>query len=138
MSSLRTRGSMPASGCLLWLLLFGVLFSCLCSSATFIGGLAASLRADAVANIVDDYLCPDGSVGEIITYQVIPRRNATDYEMQCVAPGGKIVREPDPDYAFYWLGGLAVAAMLVAALVAFFLMIPFEVWRSRRNLNPPS
>lgn len=136
MTSWRSRGSTPASGCLLWLLLFGVLFSCLCPSATFIGGFAATLQADAVADIVDDYLCPDGSAGDIVTYQVIPRRNATDYEMQCVAPGGEIVREPSPDYAFYWVGALAGATVLLAGLLALLLAIPIRAWIGRRRASP--
>lgn len=122
----------------MWLLLFGVLVSCLCPTATFIAGFAATLQADVVAGIVDDYLCPAGSAGEIVTYQIILRRNATDYEMQCVAPGGEVVRAPNPDYAFYWVGALAVAAVLAAGLLALLLAVPIRVWLGRRKDKLPA
>lgn len=99
----------------------------------FVGVFATTLKADAVAGIVDDYLCPEGSAGEIVTYLVIPRRNTTDYEMQCVTADGEIVREPSPDYGFYWLGSLAVAVIFLAGLLALFLMIPAGVWIGRRK-----
>ena len=99
----------------------------------FIGGFAATLRADSVAGIVEPYLCPEGSRAEIVTYQVIPRRNSYDYELQCVDLSGAIVREPSPDYAFYWLGALTVAAILVAGLLAILLAIPAGMWLGRRK-----
>ena len=133
MATMQSRVPRPATSGLLWLLLFGVLFSCLCPSTMFVGGLASTLQAGAVAGIVDDYLCPEGSAGEIVTYLVIPRRNTTDYEMQCVTADGEIVREPSPDYGFYWLGALAVAVIFLAGLLALFLMIPAGVWIGRRR-----
>jgi hypothetical protein len=133
MAMMHSRVPRPATAGLLWLLLFGVLFSCLCPSTMFVGVFASTLQADVVAGIVDDYLCPEGSTGEIITYLVIPRRNTTDYEMQCVTAGGEIVRAPSPDYAFYWLGALAVGVSILAIILALLLMIPAGVWIGRRQ-----
>ena len=126
------QSSRFASGCLLWFLLFGVLVSCLCPSAMFIGGFAATLRADSVAGLMEPYLCPAGSRAEIVTYQVIPRRNSYDYELQCVGASGVISREPSPDYAFYWLGALVFVSVVVAALLAVILAVPLRMLTSRR------
>ena len=53
--------------------------------------------------------------------------------MQCVTAGGEIVREPSPDYAFYWLGALAVAVIFLAGLLALLLMLPLAAWIGRRK-----
>ena len=53
--------------------------------------------------------------------------------MQCVTAGGEIVREPSPDYVFYWLGALAVAVIFLAGLLALLLMLPVAAWIGRRQ-----
>lgn len=133
---MQSRSTGFASSCLLWLILFGVLVSCLCPSAMFIGGFAATLQADSVAGIVEPYLCPEGSRAEIVTYKVIPRRNSYDYELQCVAANGDIIREPSPDYAFYWLAALVVGVVILASVLALLLTVPVGVLIARRGSRP--
>jgi hypothetical protein len=118
------------SGCVLWLIAFCVLSSCLFPVATFIGGFSSTLTADSVAGIMGPYLCPENSTAEIITFQTTSvdefgnEQPATGYEMQCVDANGTIVREPSPDYAFYWIGLLAVVGLVAAAVLGFLFAAP--------------
>ena len=118
------------SGCVLWLIAFCVLSSCLFPVATFIGGFSSTLAADTVAGIMGPYLCPEGSAAEIITFQTTTtdefgnEQPATGYEMQCVDSSGNIMREPSPDYAFYWVGILAVVGLVAAAVLGFLFAAP--------------
>jgi hypothetical protein len=118
------------SGCVLWLIAFCVLSACLFPAATFIGGFSSTITADFVAGIMGPLLCPENSTAEIITFQTTSvdefgnERPATGFEMQCVDAGGNIVREPSPDYAFYWVGILAVVGLAAAAVLGFFFAAP--------------
>ena len=123
-----TAGSV--SGCLAWFLLFAILSSCLCSGAAFFGGISSTLGSEPVARFLEPYLCPESSRAEIITFQTTTvdefgnESPATGYEMQCVDESGTIVREPSPDYAFYWIGTLVAGSLAVAAVLALALALP--------------
>ncbi len=118
------------SGCVLWVVVFGMLSLCLCPMAMFVGVFASTLQAEAVAQILEPYLCPEGSASEIITFATTSRdeygneRSATGYEMQCVNADGVVVREPSADYAFYWLGLLGVGSLVLAAVLAVLFAAP--------------
>jgi hypothetical protein len=118
------------SGCLVWVLVFAVVSLCLCPVAAVIGGLTSTLQADFVAGVLGPYLCPVNSTAEIITFQTTmsdgpgDERLATGFEMQCVDATGRIVRAPSPDYAFYWVGLLAVGGLGIAVLLALLLAAP--------------
>jgi hypothetical protein len=119
-----------ASGCLIWVLGFGLLSMCLCPLAMFVGGFTSTLLADEVAGILGPYVCPANSTAEVITFATTSRDEygnehpATGYAMQCVDAAGVVVREPSPDYAFYWLGLLAVGSLVLAAVLAVLLAAP--------------
>lgn len=118
------------SSCLTWFIVFGIISMCLCPVASVIGGLTSTLQADGVAKFMEPYLCPANSAAEIITFQTTTRdefgndQPATGYEMQCVDASGNVVREPSPDYAFYWVGLLAVVGIGAAGLLALLLAAP--------------
>ena len=118
------------SGCVLWLIAFCVLSTCLFPVATFVGGFSTTLSADFVATVIGPYLCPENSTGEIITYQTTStdeygtEHPATGFAMQCVDASGNIVREPSADYAFYWIGLLSVASFVAAAVLGFLFAAP--------------
>ena len=118
------------SGCLVWLLLFAVLLTCLCPVAFFVAGFSSTLGADTVAGVVGPYLCPANSSAEIITYQTTSQDDfgnsspATGYAMQCVAADGAIVRAASSDYAFYWTGLLVGGSLIIAAAAALLLAAP--------------
>ena len=129
-----------ASGCLVWAISspvvgdkivgFGVLWMCLCPLAMAVGGVTSTLTADLVADVLGPYLCPENSTAEIITFATTSRDEngnehpATGYAMQCVDTKGAVVRQPSPDYAFYWLGILGVGSVVLAALLAVLFAAP--------------
>ena len=103
---------------------------CLFPVAAFVGGFSTTVTADFVASTIGPFICPEESTAEIITFQTTTtdefgnEHPATGYEMQCVDSSGNIVREPSPDYAFYWIGLLSVVSLVAAALLAFVLSAP--------------
>jgi hypothetical protein len=135
------------SGCVLWVITFCVLSSCLFPMATFVGGFSTTLTADFVADTVGPFLCPEGSTAEIITFQTTTtdeygtEHPATGYEMQCVDSSGTIVREPSPDYAFYWIGLLSAGSFILAAVLALLFAAPiggFVMYLGRRLRSTPA
>ncbi len=131
------------SGCLVWLIAFGLLLSCLVPVAMGIGGFTSTLSADFVAHTLEPYMCPEGSKAEIITFQTTStdefgnRQPATGFEMQCVDANGKIVRAPSPVYAFVWIGILGAIGLILSALFAFLLAAPAGVLIARLFRSRP-
>ncbi len=124
------------TGCLVSLLVFGIVSSCLCPFAVFAGGLSTALAPDFVARMVSPYLCPPGSVGKIVVLESRnwdddDMSNAVSYEMQCVAASGEIVRPSSPDFAFTWLGALGAVSLLVSLLLALVLSVPAQAFFKR-------
>jgi len=121
------------SGCVVWGFVFLLLLGCLVPAAMMIGGVSSTLGGEAVARRMSPLLCPEGSSGEIITYQTITTDEfgnpgpSTAYEMQCVDDSGSVTREPSPDYAFIWLGILGALALLTAGLLSLLLAAPVGV-----------
>jgi hypothetical protein len=119
-----------ASGCVLWLLAFGVLLMCLCPVAGFAGGFMTTLGADFAASVVAPFLCPDDSRPEILTYETTIQDSsgvdqpATGYHMQCVDEAGQVVRPPSADYGFYFIGLLMLLSLVLAAGLAFIFAAP--------------
>jgi hypothetical protein len=131
-----------ASSCLIWFLVFGLVSFCLCPVTMFLGGISSTLQADFVARVLQPYLCPDNSTAEVVTFQTTSQDEfgnatpATGYEMRCVDADGDIVRAASPDYAFYWIGLLALAGLIVSGVLALVLAAPigaFITHRMRRS-----
>jgi hypothetical protein len=122
------------SGCVVWMIVFCVLSSCLLPFAMIVGSLTDTFNAHFVADILGPYLCPQDSTAEIVTYEstIIDsygvRRPYTQHEMQCVDSNGNVVREPSPVYFFIWMGILAVPGLILSALIAFLLAAPAGVF----------
>lgn len=129
------------SGCVIWILAFGLVSLCLCPLAVVLGALSTTLGAESVAGILEPYLCPDNSTAEVITFQTTTTDEfgnespATGYEMQCVDEAGSIVREGSPNYAFYWVGLLALASLIVSGGMAFLVAAPLGAFIARRRTN---
>ncbi len=132
------------SGCVVWMIVFCVLSACLLPVAIPVGSFAIELSPDFVTDILGPYLCPQDSTAEIVTRQVTGVRTpATSYNMQCVDSNGNVVREPSPDFAFIWLGILAVTGLILSALIAFLLAAPAGVFIANlsnrlRKANSPN
>jgi len=125
------------SGCVVWVIVFFILLTCLVPAAAFVGGISSTVAADFVARTLEPYLCPEGSHAEIITFQTTSvddfgnRQPAKGFEMQCVNAQGEITRDPSPDYGFIWLGVLGLGALVIAAVLAFLLAAPAGVLLAR-------
>ncbi|MBK8904928.1 MAG: hypothetical protein IPM53_27360 [Anaerolineaceae bacterium] len=127
------------SGCVIWILAFGLVSLCLCPIAVVIGTLSTTLGADTVAGILGPYLCPDESTAEVVTFQTTTTDEfgnlepATGYELQCVNAAGDVVQEGSPDFAFYWVGLLMLVSLVVAAGLAFLVAAPLGAFIARRS-----
>lgn len=129
------------SGCVIWILAFGLVSICLCPMAAFIGSLSTTLGADTVVGIMGPYLCPEDSTADVITFQTTTTDEygnsepATGYEMRCLDANGNVVQEGSPNYAFYWIGLLMLVSLLVSAGLAFLVAAPLGVliarWKGR-------
>ena len=118
------------SGCVVWMLVFCILSTCVLSAGVPLAGLVLSFNHDFMAKTLEPYLCPPESTAEIVTHASSTdggRRPATSYAMQCVDANGNVVKEPSPDYFFIWLGVLGIIGLILSALTAFLLAAPAGV-----------
>jgi hypothetical protein len=122
------------SGCIVWVLVFGLLCACLAPVTMVAGSITSTLAGESVARILGPSLCPDNSTAEIYTYETTLidssgfERPSTAYEMRCVDTSGRIVKDLGPTYAFIWMGLLGAAGLVLAAVLAFLLAAPAGAW----------
>ncbi len=133
---MKTIASRTAAGCLVWLLICGVISTCLLPVATFAASLSSTIAADFVVQSIGPYLCPANSTPELVTSPTIMRSKgrdvpATSFGMQCVDANGTVVREPSPDYAFYWIGLLMVGSLVVSGVLALLFTAPVSALIAR-------
>jgi len=132
------------SGCVIWMVAFGIVSLCLCPLAIVGGALASTVGAESVAGVVEPYLCPENSTAEIVTYQTTSiddsgnESPATGYVMQCVDSAGTVVRVGSSDYAFYVVGVFALASLVLSALGAFLVAAPLGALIARRRSRAAS
>jgi len=132
-----------ASGCLVWLLTFGILSICLCPMGLVAGSITAITNADAVVGLFGPQLCPAGTTGKVETFDTTTTDDsgnsqpATGYTMLCVDASGAVVTNAGPVYAFLWIGILAAVGLVLAALLAIVLAAPAGAmiarWSARRS-----
>src|SRR5260221_9149850 len=140
MKSASTGG---VSGCVVWLLTFSALSTCLCPLSVAVATITSFSSGDFVANLTTPYLCPPGSTGKIRTFDTTSTDDngnsvpATGYEMICVDASGTEVANTGPAYSFIWLGVLGVLGLVLAAVLSIFLAVPAGAliarWMSRRS-----
>jgi hypothetical protein len=129
---MKSAAAGTVSGCVVWMIVFCVMSMCLLTAAMPVGAITAT-TSDVAVDVLGPYLCPPNSTGEIITHPSTStdsngnRIPSTAYEMQCVNSDGVVVQAPSPDYAFIWVGVMAVAALLISVLLAFLLAAPAGV-----------
>jgi hypothetical protein len=123
------------SGCLIWAIVFGVLGTCLGSLAMFAGGLTSG--TDLAVRTVGPMVCPEDTEPRIRTYATTTTDDngfetpATGYELQCLDKNNSVVKTDPVGYAFYWMGILIGAGLLLAAGLAFLVGGPAGVLISR-------
>lgn len=118
------------SGCILWILVFGILCMCLFPVTMVIGSITSTVTGDSVAHILGPGLCPAGSTAEIFTYETTTSDEngfetpSTAFEMRCIDDNGDIVKDLGPTYAFIWTGILGGIGLILSAVLAFLLAAP--------------
>ena len=140
---MKATGTGTLSGCLVWIIVFGMLCMCLMPVVMITGSVTSTVTADFVAGILAPYLCPPDTSPEIFTYETTTTDEngfetpSTAFEMRCVDLNGNIIKDLGPTYAFIWIGILAVGGILLAAILALFLAAPAGVlvarWLNRRK-----
>lgn len=129
----RTAGTL--SGCIVWIIVFGVLSSCLLPAAMVIGGVTSITNF--AMQTIGPLICPEGTVGQSYSYATTTTdeygnsQPSTAYELHCVDTNGDVVKEDPVVYAFLWVGIVAIIGLGIAALLAFLLAAPAGVLIAR-------
>lgn len=116
------------SGCIVWIIVFGILSMCILPVASIVGGFTSA--SGLAMQVMGPFICPDGSSAQSYSYATTTtdengnRQPSTAYVLQCVDSKGEIIKEDPVVYAFVWIGILALAGLILAAILAFALAAP--------------
>ena len=125
------------SGCVIWLLTFCLLGSCLIPVAAAVGGITSTLNANYVARLLGPTMCPEGSMPKVHTYATTSQDEngfehpSTGYEVRCENADGRIVKNLGPTYAFVWTGILMSMGLVTAGVLAFLFAAPVGAFIGR-------
>ncbi len=116
------------SGCIVWVLVFAILGTCVFPVALVVGGITAA--SNFAVGIVGPMVCPKETIAQINTYATTSRDSngyeipSTGYEIQCMDSSGQVVHTDPVGFAFIWDGILLAAGVALTALLAFLLATP--------------
>ena len=128
---MRSATTGTISGCVVWIIVFCALSTCIFPVAAAIGGITSA--SDFTMKTLGPYICPEGSTAQSYSYDTTTTDDygnsqpATAYVLQCVNANSEIVKEDPVGYAFVWIGILALAGFIIAALLSFALAAPAGV-----------
>jgi ABC-type glycerol-3-phosphate transport system permease component len=124
-----------ASGCVVWIIVFGILSSCFLPAAMMIGGITSV--SNFAMQTIGPIICPDGTTAESYSYATTTTdeygnsQPSTAYEIHCIDASGTVVKEDPVLYAFLWMGIIAIIGLVIAAFLAFALAAPAGVLIAR-------
>lgn len=116
------------SGCVVWLIVFGVLSSCFLPAAMIVGGLTSV--TDFAMQTIGPLICPEGTAARSYSYTTTTTDEfgnshpSTAFELHCVDTNDEIVKKDPVLYAFLWIGIIAAVGLGAAVLLAFALAAP--------------
>ena len=119
------------SGCVVWIVMFGILGSCTLPVAMMVGGFTSA--SNYALRTLGPILCPNGTTAELHSYATTTTdeygnsQPSTVYELYCVDANGVILKKDPILYAFLWNGMMSVIGLVIAALLAFALAAPAGV-----------
>ena len=119
------------SGCLVWLIAFGVLGMCVLPIAMAVGAFTS--KSDFAIQQTSVIVCPDATTPKIRTYATTStdrfgsRTPATAYVLQCLDTNGKVVKEDPIGFAFIWIGFVTAVGLLLVGVLAFVFAAPAGV-----------
>ena len=125
---MKTTAAGTVSGCIVWIIVFGLLSLCLFPVSMMIGGFTSV--SDFAMQTLALLICPDGTTAVSYSYATTTTdefgntQPSTAYELHCVDATGTVVKEDPVLYAFLWTGIMAVIGLVIAALLAFALAAP--------------
>ena len=129
------------SGCIVWLLVFGMLGMCLVPVALMVGGVTSG--SEFAVRTVAPFICPEDTSGTVYSYSTTSINDngvsvpATAYELHCVDAAGETVKKDPILFAFLWEGIAAVVAVIIMAVLAFLLAAPAGVLAARLFRSRP-
>jgi ABC-type glycerol-3-phosphate transport system permease component len=130
---MKTTGAV--SGCIVWIIVFGILSACFLPVSMIIGGFTSV--SNFAMQTLGPVICPDGTTAESYSYATTTTdefgnsQPSTAYELHCIDATGAVVKEDPVLYAFIWMGIIAVIGLVIAALLAFALAAPAGVLITR-------
>ena len=119
------------SGCLVWIIAFGVISACLLPVSMMIGGF--TVVSDYAIQQMGAIVCPEGTTPDVRTYATTTtdengnRQPSTAYVLQCKDANGEVVMEDPVGYGFLWIGLIAAIGLALSAVLAFVLAAPAGV-----------
>ena len=125
---MKSATTIAVSGCLVWILAFGVIAACILPVTMAIGGITAA--SDFAINFTGRFICPDRTTPESYSYATTTRdengnsQSSTAYELHCVAANGEILKSDPVGYSFIWIGIFMLVGFIVTSGLALLLAAP--------------
>jgi len=113
------------SGCLVWIITFGVIGMCILPVSIAVGGLTSV--SDFAVKQTGAIVCPNNTTPKIRAFATYGSGPSTTSVLQCVDASGNVVKEDPVGFAFLWIGIIAVIGLIISALLAFALAAPAGV-----------
>lgn len=129
----RTTGTV--SGCIVWIIVFGIGSTCLFPIGMIVGGFTSV--SNFAMQTLAPVICPDGTTAQSYSYATTTTdefgnsQPSTAYELHCVDARGTVVKEDPVLYAFLWMGIIAGIGLVIAALLAFLFAAPAGIFIAR-------
>ena len=113
------------SGCLVWIIVFGVINICILPISMAVGGMTSV--TDFAVKQTGAIVCPNNTTPKIRSFATYGSGPSTTSVLQCVDASGNVVKEDPVGFAFLWTGITAVIGLIISALLAFALAAPAGV-----------
>lgn len=129
----RTAGTL--SGCVIWIVVAGILGSCIIPILSVVGSVTSFSQY--AINTTGNYLCPEGTTPESYTYDTTTTDDfgnpqpATGVELHCVDQNGNVVKKDPVLYAFIWIGVFMLIGLIISGILAFVFAAPAGVLITR-------
>jgi hypothetical protein len=119
------------SGCLVWIIAFFAISTCLAPAAMVVGGFTSF--TDVAIQQTGQFICPENTIPDVRSYATTTtdefgnEQPSTAYVLQCKNANGEVVKEDPVGYAFLWIGMFVAAALVISGILAFVFAAPAGV-----------
>lgn len=117
------------SGCLVWIITFGVISMCILPVTTAVGGITSV--SDFAVQQTGAIICPDNSTPKIRSFATYGSGPSTTSVLECLDASGNVVKEDPVSFAFLWIAILAIIGLVIGAILAFAFAAPAGVFIGR-------